>query len=193
MSDRSFLALHALRIKGFAKADALADLAGLDLETVETQLDERLSRGHAQFREARALWQLTAAGRSAHADELAHEVVGLDRETLAARYQPFLRLDKRLKELCEDWRDNDCASADIVERLSAFDSDAQQVVKGIGEVWPRLSMYASRLAQTCQRFASGETKMLTGVMCGSYHDVWMELHEDLILTQGIDRVEKGSI
>ena len=29
--------------------------------------------------------------------------------------------------------------------------------------------------------------MFTGVMCGSYHDAWMELHEDLILTQGIDR------
>jgi hypothetical protein len=25
-------------------------------------------------------------------------------------------------------------------------------------------------------------------MCGSYHEVWMELHEDLILTQRLDRV-----
>ena len=30
-------------------------------------------------------------------------------------------------------------------------------------------------------------------MCGSDHDVWMELHEDLILTQGIGRAEEGSI
>ena len=29
-------------------------------------------------------------------------------------------------------------------------------------------------------------------LSGSYHDVWMELHEDLILTQGIDRAEEGS-
>jgi len=29
-------------------------------------------------------------------------------------------------------------------------------------------------------------------MCGSYHDVWMELHEDLILTLGIDRAAEGS-
>ncbi|MFT7503790.1 MAG: hypothetical protein ACI91Q_002603, partial [Gammaproteobacteria bacterium] len=26
----------------------------------------------------------------------------------------------------------------------------------------------------------------------SYHDAWMELHEDLILTQGIDRSAEGS-
>jgi hypothetical protein len=29
-------------------------------------------------------------------------------------------------------------------------------------------------------------------MCGSYHDVWMELHEDLIITQRIDRAAEGS-
>ena len=39
---------------------------------------------------------------------------------------------------------------------------------------------------------SGDMRMFTGVMCGSYHDVWMELHEDLLLTQGIDRVAEGS-
>jgi hypothetical protein len=38
----------------------------------------------------------------------------------------------------------------------------------------------------------GANNMFTGVMCGSFHDVWMELHEDLILTQGIDRAAEGS-
>jgi len=34
--------------------------------------------------------------------------------------------------------------------------------------------------------------MLTGVMSGSYHDVRMDLHEDPILTQGVDRAADGS-
>jgi hypothetical protein len=38
----------------------------------------------------------------------------------------------------------------------------------------------------------GERNLFTGVMCGSYHDVWMELHEDLILTLRIDRTSEGS-
>jgi hypothetical protein len=29
-------------------------------------------------------------------------------------------------------------------------------------------------------------------MCRSHHDVWMELHEALILTNGIDRAAEGS-
>ena len=63
---------------------------------------------------------------------------------------------------------------------------------GPGEVLVRLAPYGPRLARTCRRVVEGETKMFTGVMCGSYHDVWMELHEDLILTQGIDRGAEGS-
>jgi hypothetical protein len=49
-----------------------------------------------------------------------------------------------------------------------------------------------RLHSTSQRVVAGEQNMFTGVMVGSYHDVWMELHEDLILTQGIDRAAEGS-
>ena len=32
----------------------------------------------------------------------------------------------------------------------------------------------------------------TGVMSESFHDIWMELHEDLILMQKIDRASEGS-
>lgn len=39
--------------------------------------------------------------------------------------------------------------------------------------------------------AKGEMNMRTGVMCSNYHDVWMELREDLILTRCIDRGTKG--
>jgi hypothetical protein len=56
----------------------------------------------------------------------------------------------------------------------------------------RLEPYAPRLDHVVHRVDAGETNLFTGVMCGSYHDVWMELHEDLILTQGIDRASEGS-
>jgi hypothetical protein len=74
----------------------------------------------------------------------------------------------------------------------ALDAAASPVVDAMGQVLARLAPYSVRLERTCQRVVAGETKMFTGVMCGSYHDVWMELHEDLILTQGIDRSAEGS-
>ena len=48
------------------------------------------------------------------------------------------------------------------------------------------------MAWMCQRVMEGETNMCTGVMCGSKHDVWMELHDDLIPTNGIRGVAGGS-
>ncbi len=79
-----------------------------------------------------------------------------------------------------------------MQRLVALNDDSAPVVARMGDVLVRLAPYGPRLARTCQRVVEGETNMFTGVMCGSYHDVWMELHEDLILTQGIDRAAEGS-
>ena len=80
----------------------------------------------------------------------------------------------------------------MIARLGKLDAEAQPVVAALGAALSRLQPYAPRLEAVCQRVAGGETNMFTGVMCGSYHDVWMELHEDLILTQGIDRTAEGS-
>ena len=202
MSDPSFRTLHALRIKGFAKTDTVAELAGIEVATAEQQLIDLQASGHVQFRETRSLWQLTPDGRVAHADALAADVAPLDREALQHRSEPFLELDRAFKELCGHWQLRDGETNDhgdtaydaaVFRRLVELDERAQELLAGVGEVWPRLAAYGPRLAETCRRVAQGETSMLTGVMCGSYHDVWMELHEDLILTQGIDRAEEGSI
>ena len=59
-------------------------------------------------------------------------------------------------------------------------------------VVPRMGRYNTRLASAAAAVAAGETKRFTGVMCESFHDVWMELHEDLIVVQRIDRTAEGS-
>ena len=59
---------------------------------------------------------------------------------------------------------------------------------GMSAVQSRLARYVNRLDAAAECVAAGETKRFTGVMCESFHDVWMELHEDLIVIQRIDRV-----
>jgi len=201
-SDPFFRTFHALRIKGFAKADTIAEVADLPLELVDEHLRGLAAREWAQFREARELWQLTAIGREEHHIALAEDVGGAHMSQLLFEpYHQFLELNDRFKHLCGDWQlrgghPNDHADkgydGEVIDRLVALDSDAAPVVDRFGEVLERLAPYGPRLARTCLRVVEGETNMLTGVMCGSYHDVWMELHEDLILTQGIDRMSEGS-
>jgi len=201
-SDPFFRTFHALRIKGFAKADTVAEVADLPQAVVDEHLQDLQGREWAQFREARELWQLTAVGREEHRIALAEDVAGTHVSgELHTAYAAFLVLNERFKALCGDWQLRDGQPNDhadsayddgVIGRLVALDEEAGPVVAAMGDVLPRLAPYGRRLAATRERVVAGETKMFTGVMCGSYHDVWMELHEDLILTQGIDRAAEGS-
>lgn len=200
-STPAFRVFHALRIKGFATVETLAECTALDPSEVQQRLDALAEEGSAQFREARSLWQLTADGRAAHAEHLASDLAGLDADVLAAPYARFLALNDEFKRLCGDWqlRDgapNDHADAEydraVVERLRDLHARAHPVAADIAGRIDRFGPYPDRLVAALNRVDDGESNMFTGVMCGSYHDVWMELHEDLILTQGIDRAAEGS-
>ena len=200
-SDPHFLTHHALRIKGFAKVETLVEITSLSTSDVESHLSDLAAREWAMFREARALWQLTPAGKSAHPERLADDVRSVDLAAVGGHYHGFLELNSAFKVLCGDWQLRDGAANDhsdavydrrVIDRLAELDEAAQPIVTAIGAVIGRFSPYAGRLLATRERVRAGETNLFTGVMCGSYHDVWMELHEDLILTQGIDRSAEGS-
>lgn len=201
-SDPFFRSFHALRIKGFATTEVVAEVADLPQPLVTEHLRDLEAREWAQFREARQLWQLTAVGREEHRIALVEDV---GHTHIAAKlhdaYHEFLQLNSAFKELCGDWQLRGGAPNDhtdtaydraVVDRLVALDAAAAPIIGSMGAVLARLGPYAVRLERTCRRVVAGEANMFTGVMCGSYHDVWMELHEDLILTQGIDRSAEGS-
>jgi hypothetical protein len=199
-SAGAFRTLHALRIKGFAKAEVIAEIADIDAQEAHDHLVALQVAELTSFREARALWQLTPAGRAEHARLLAPHV-GTCRAALAPAYAGFLDLNTELKDLCGRWQlragaPNDHSNARydraVVADVVALHQRAAPVVGELAAALARLQPYERRLAEACQRFGGGETNMFTGVMCGSYHDVWMELHEDLILSQGIERAAEGS-
>ena len=201
-STPEFRTFHALRIKGFATVETLAEITELGVNSTRTHLDGLSADGLAQFREARSLWQLTPDGRAAHPGQLAADLAGVDvAAAIGLSYEAFLALNADFKQLCGDWqlRDgeiNDHSDAgydaEVLDRLTALDERAQPIVCDIGTAFERFQPYAGRLAAVRTRVLAGESNMFTGVMCGSYHDAWMELHEDLILSQGIDRAAEGS-
>jgi hypothetical protein len=200
-SDPSFLTHHALRIKGFARVDTLADMTELDVAAVESHLRAMSDNEWAMYREARSLWQLTPQGRQAHVDALAADLRGVDVSALAPLYASFLVLNEAFKQLCGDWQLRDGEVNDhsdlaydraVIGRLVDLHTESQPILGRMSEVVPRLRTYSPRLAATCDKVSDGVHQMFTGVMCGSFHDVWMELHEDLILSQGIDRAAEGS-
>jgi hypothetical protein len=201
-SHPRFRVHHALRIKGFVKVENIVELAGLPEDEVISHLEAMKEDGHTNFREARGLWQLTPDGREAYIIALEEDVSRPGfREGLAEKYHHFLELNETFKQLCADWQlrngePNDHADkaydSAVVKRLGVLDDEAQPICHAFGKTAKRFDGYAARLTGSRTALEAGDERMLTGVLCGSYHDVWMELHEDLILTQGIDRVAEGS-
>jgi hypothetical protein len=202
VSDHRFQVLHALRIKGFAKSDVLSDLSGLHVAKVDEHLADLQGAELVLFREARALWQLSPKGREHHGQQLAADVgqAGF-RDALEAPYENFLKLNEEFKALCGDWQlrdgthndhSDEAYDAAVIARLLDLDRRAQPIVAAWGGNVVRFSPYAPRLAEASVKVAGGTNQLFTGVMCGSYHDIWMELHEDLILSLGIDRAKEGS-
>lgn len=201
-STPQFRTFHALRIKGFATVDTLAEMTSRSGNDIDSHLSAFADLNHVQFREKRGLWQLTPDGRAAHAEQLAADLDGLDvPAALSEHYPAFVEINVGFKQLCGDWQlrngePNDHSDAEydesVVARLADMNTAAQPVVSAMGDVIERLDTYAPRLEVVLAKVQAGESTMFTGVMCGSFHDVWMELHEDLILSQGIDRAAEGS-
>ena len=203
-SSETFRTLHALRIRGFATIDTLADMTGAPSSDVEAHLAHWSAGEHVQFREPRALWQLTPSGRARHLDLLREDVAPVvPNSDLTVAYQHFLAHNEQFKELCTAWQvfkfngernDHSDAGYDaaVFENLAHLHAAAEPAIACFGTVFDRMAPYGPRLESVLIRIHDGESNMFTGVMCGSYHDVWMELHEDLMLTQGIDRGREGS-
>ncbi len=192
------LVLHVLRVRGFVTAAGFQASLGTHPSDL---LDDLAERGLVRHIPAREMYALLPAGREHHAALLGAQTAVDLRARLAGDYARFLDVNERFKQLCTDWQvrngePNDHADADYdrgcIERLAALHAEAAPVIAALAGVLPRLERYTARLAAAADRVARGESKRFTGVMCESFHDVWMELHEDLIVLQGIDRTAEGS-
>jgi phosphoenolpyruvate-protein kinase (PTS system EI component) len=198
-ADAEFLVLHALKIKGFTNADTVSELSTVALDRVTALLTGWASEGLCRHIEARDLWQLTADGAARHAALLPDAAAAHD--GLRVHYTEFLVLNDRMKEMCTLWQLRDgepndhsdtAYDAQRLAELEEFNHRCAPVLEGFAVAAPRFEAYRHRLTSSAARAVGGETRMYTGVMCGSFHDVWMELHEDLIQLLGIDRNAEGS-
>ena len=192
------LVLHTLRVRGFVTPDGFRESLGTHPAEI---LAELVASGQVRHIEKRDMYGLLPPGKERQ-EALIDSYAGPDVQVgIKAHYARFLELNEVFKQLCTEWQvrgdtqnDHTDASydADCVDRLTQLCADSHPTIDGFASALPRMARYAPRLDESAAKVAAGETKLFTGVMCGSFHDVWMELHEDLIVLQRINRVEEGS-
>ena len=187
--------LAALRIKGFAKPDALSDVLGREAGPA---LADLLAKGMAE--ETRIGLRLTEAGKTA-ADALTEwereALSGLDMD---AQYDAFHHLNGPFKQAIADWQMRDGAPNDhadaaydagIVARIRDTHIALLPILSALGASVPRLGRYAERFDRALAAIDAGEARMVAAPIIDSYHTVWFELHEDLIRLSGRSRAEEA--
>jgi len=185
LDDACWELLHAARLRGVVDdGDEL-----VAVRVVEIGFAARSAKGI----------RLTPEGRTAHT-AWARVPIGDAEATVERAYQRFLALNRELIRVCNDWQvrpggaPNDHADPTydwaVVDRLVAIDDRVGPVLRGAATGVTRFATYRPRLRAARVRVADGETEWLTSPRVDSYHTVWMQLHEDLLLALGRDRASE---
>jgi hypothetical protein len=199
LTDQRLLVLHTLRLRGFVDSDTVAQRTGVDAATVAELLEQARADGHVVERSGRISgWVLTPDGRAAHAGLLADELAERGcRSEVELANESFLALNEPFKEICTRWQlrpdgspnDHGDAAYDaaVVADLGGLHPQAVAVTAGLAELLPRFGHYETGFTEALARLRHGDTRALAAPLAASYHDYWMELHQDLLSTLGRER------
>jgi hypothetical protein len=187
-SAPSFVVLHALRISGRAPTDALPDLTCLPRTVIDNELVTAADAGDVRHHDGVMTgWSLTADGRQRHAELLVAERASANRDVrIGAGYDDFIALNGWFKHLCTEWQLHG-RPASCIERLHARHPEVVDIADRLAAALTRFRSYAPRFSAALGRLQTGDLDAFTKPLAGSYHDVWMLLHEDLLLTLGRER------
>jgi hypothetical protein len=185
--------LMALRVQGVATPERLATAVGGD---ASGQLAELVAAGFASERTGRlAGFSLTPQGIEQLDKLLADEALRTNEE-LKDCYELFLSINNRVLKISSDWQVRDGVPNDhsdtiydeeVVDRLSELNDRVRSCMRKMSACAPRFAPYGERLDSCLERITSGDTSAFTAPLAESYHTVWFELHQDLLLTLGLER------
>ncbi len=186
LDDACWQLLHAARLRGLVD-DGDEVLA---VRVVEVGFAARSARG----------LRLTPEGRAAHT-AWARVPPGEREAAIDRSFQRFLALNQELIRVCNDWQvrpggaPNDHKDPvydwDVIDRMVAIDDRVGPIIRTASSSVARFGRYRAQLRAARERVLEGESDWFTSPRIDSYHTVWMQLHEDLLLALGLDRVPEG--
>jgi pyruvate,orthophosphate dikinase len=192
------LALRVLAIKGYCDATGMAVALGCASESAAAIVDRLVSDGLAEL--SAGSFRLTADGRAVATERLAEDRAAWGAEAAGDALDAFVALDRRMKQVVTAWQMkaegvlNDHADpaydAAVLGRLAELHADVEAWLTPLAAQLPRLARYGDRLRAAAAAAAAGNGKYVASPRVDSYHGVWFELHEDLIVLAGRTRADE---
>ncbi|MBS4727106.1 MarR family transcriptional regulator [Mycobacterium sp. SM1] len=190
--------LQAVRLKGRVTLVDLATTLGENPASIAQTVEALTASGLLLTGET---LRLSDAGRTRLGEMLAEERKAVDAAALAAAYRAFRPVNADFKALVTDWQlkagtpnthDDIGYDAAVLARLDNVHQRVVPIIAAAAAQLPRLSGYTAKLQRALDHIKAGRTAWLTHPMIDSYHTVWFELHEELILAAGLTREGEAS-
>ena len=188
--------LQVLCLKGRATHEALgaaveADPAAAIAEFEAAGLVESTKLGY----------RATDLGRT-RADELYAYERKQAGEVIDDVYDSFVPINDDIKQIVTDWQmrqvDGELAVNDhsdsrhdqrVIARLRRTDAKVSVALGPLSDALNRFDLYPRRLRRALTLIGEGDHSMLAAPLKDSYHTVWFELHEELIILSGRSRAD----
>jgi hypothetical protein len=190
--------LQAVRLKGRVSPADLAATLDEDLAGVTKTVEQLATSG---LLVPGTTVRISPGGRARLDALLGAERKGVDSAALAAAYDDFRSVNSDFKALVTDWQlkggpqgernTHEDAEYDnaVLARLEDVHERVVPIIAAAATQLPRLSAYPAKLRTALDKVKAGEIAWLTRPLIDSYHTVWFELHEELILAVGLTREE----
>ncbi|MDT7767670.1 MAG: hypothetical protein QOI30_666 [Mycobacterium sp.] len=185
--------LQAVRLKGRINPADIAATVDEDPTAVAEVLKAAAASGF--IAEGKTV-RVTENGRNRLNELLAAERQTVDHAAVDTAYAEFRDVNADFKALVADWQlkdgepnthEDEGYDAAVLSRLAEVHQRVTPIVEAFGKQLPRLRSYSEKLASALEKVQAGETTWLTRPIVDSYHTVWFELHEELILAAGLTR------
>jgi pyruvate,orthophosphate dikinase len=188
--------LQVLCLKGRATHETLGAAVNADTTAAIAELEA------AGLVESTKLgYRVTDLGRS-RADEL----YAYEREqagpVIDDVYESFVPINDDVKQIVTDWQmrqvDGELTVNDhsdsrhderVIARLRRTDAQVSTALGPLSDALNRFDLYPRRLRRALTLIGEGDHSMLAAPLKDSYHTVWFELHEELIILSGRRRAD----
>jgi pyruvate,orthophosphate dikinase len=190
--------IRCLAIKGYGTPAGLAEAQFSRPEEIGACLDRLLAAGLVEL--VAGSYRLAPEGKAVGSELLANDRDQWGRERAIAALDAFLVLDRRMKETVTAWQMRDidglqtlndhsdpAYDARVLADLAVLNGDSVRWLSPLVASLARLGTYAARLERAARLAADGDQRYVASPRVDSYHSVWFELHEDLILLSGRSR------
>jgi pyruvate,orthophosphate dikinase len=193
--------VRMLVVKGYATPEMAAAALLATADEVNPVLERLVADGLVE--PSAGAFRLTKDGKA-----LGREWIALDARrwgdgTAERALDDFLTLDGRMKQTVTAWQMRTVDGAEVfndhsdpeydarvLADLGALHLDAAAWARPLEAAVPQMAVYRKRLDRAVAAAHAGDHRFVASPRVDSYHGVWFELHEELILLAGRNRADE---